>query len=63
MKDFEKHVKHTHADHEGKTWCGRPVGLEWAFENIDHAAYERMRDGRLLICDECLDAITTTLRL
>lgn len=54
--DFIKCIEHTHADKVGQSWCGRDVRLEFRFENIDHAAYNALNGGRLLICPDCAGA-------
>jgi hypothetical protein len=56
-------IQHTHAERKGTTWCGRPLGPlgEFCFVDIDHAAYERLRGGRLLVCPECARIVTERL--
>ena len=45
----------------GKTWCGQPRGLEFYFQNIDHAALNGQGKGRLVVCEECLAVIVKAL--
>lgn len=61
LNEYEKHVAHNHEDHKHKAWCGGWVSGQFVFTSIDHLAYERKRDGRLLPCPKCLDAIVATL--
>ena len=61
--EWVKHIRHTHAKRTEQSWCGQPLPrMEWAFTDIDHAAYERMNEGHLLVCPECVAAVTTMLR-
>jgi hypothetical protein len=44
----------------GLTWCGkRRVG--WCFVDIDHATENGAKEGRLVACAECVEAITKAL--
>ena len=61
MKD---HVKHIIKDCAGPKlfWCGlRNSNLEFAFQNIDHAAFNNLESGRLLPCAKCVHAIVKAL--
>ncbi len=49
-----------HELHE-RTWCGRPRA-GFVFTSVDHAALNGQAGGRLVVCDECLDAIVRALR-
>lgn len=61
--EYVKCIRHTHEERKRTSWCGREIEpFEFAFTDIDHAAYERMRHGRLLICPECLKAVVETLQ-
>jgi hypothetical protein len=55
--DYIKCIRHTHADKRQMTWCGLPVSYDFVFESIDHAAYNSLDEGRLLICPKCSEAI------
>jgi hypothetical protein len=44
------------------SWCGRPVGQEFHFVSIDHAAVNAKKHGRLVACPDCVDAIVNVLR-
>lgn len=59
-KDWIKHIQHTHADKIGTAWCGRRIA-GFAFQDIDHAAYNGMANGRLVACKQCTKAIIRCL--
>ena len=60
--DYVTCVKHTHEDKKRSSWCGRHVGVcGFIFQDIDHAAYTRLAEGRLLICPACLNEIKGAL--
>ena len=52
-------VLHTSAERKDQTWCGRDLSgtFEFAFTNIDHAAYASISGDRLRICPKCLRVI------
>ena len=51
-----------HDKPERKTWCGRTLGgFEWTFEDASHAAINGKSGGRLLLCEQCFDAINAAL--
>lgn len=60
--DYVTCVAHTHAHKKNESWCGRFVNTEFHFQNIDHAAYNAMNEGRLLVCPECHKKIIETLK-
>mgnify|MGYP003575271768 CR=1 FL=1 len=33
--------------------CGRYLGFEFAFVNMDHAKATEASDGRLVLCEDC----------
>lgn len=60
--DYIKCIKHTIKGRTG-AWCGKPVlRSDSAFEGIEHAAYNGLREGRLVACPDCVEAITDALR-
>lgn len=59
-----EHVKciaDTHADSEGKSWCGRWIKHEFHFTSIDHAALCGRNEDRLVACSECTALIAKAL--
>ena len=53
--DHVKCIAHTHAELEGQSWCGRKIdGVEWAFVDVDHAAYAARSGERLTPCEGCV---------
>lgn len=44
-----------------ETWCGRKDIREFAFQDPAHAALNGRREGRLVLCRECRDAIVKAL--
>lgn len=42
--------------------CGRDLGFEFYFVNVDHALRERARRGRLLVCQWCVTALAEALQ-
>ena len=46
-----------------KTWCGQDwPGAPFVFLDANHAALTRRGEGRLLVCPECAEAISKTLK-
>lgn len=63
MGEVIKHIRHTHEELKGTAWCGRELfHHDWAFVDIDHAAYNARNGGRLLACKKCVAAIVKTLQ-
>ena len=60
-KDWIIHIRHKHLDLNKTSWCGVDLNLDWAFENIDHAAYNGRAQGRLVACRACTDAVIKCL--
>lgn len=58
--DYVKCIKHTHANMKN-SWCNRRLFAEFAFVDIDHAAYNALSKGRLVACPECVSAIIKVL--
>lgn len=62
-RDWIRHIRHTHAEMKEKAWCGRKLPqTEWAFVDIDHAAYASMHNDRLAPCKKCIAAAIKALR-
>lgn len=53
-------IKHTHFSLKNTTWCGKKLGQDWYFEDIDHAAYNQ-NHGSVSVCAECIKAINEIL--
>jgi len=60
--EYIKCVRQMHKDREKQSWCGRSLMQEWAFVDIDHAAYSQLNGDYLLICPECLAKIIESLK-
>jgi hypothetical protein len=46
----------------GKSWCGEDLHyFDWAYQNIDHAAYSIINGSRQVPCSRCLKAIAKVL--
>ena len=43
------------------TWCGRSTAKEWMFQDIEHAAENGAKEGRLTTCPQCVAAIHAAL--
>jgi hypothetical protein len=43
-----------------ETWCGRPVD-GFVFQDVTHAARNGAQQGRLVLCEDCRDAIVKAL--
>lgn len=56
-------IRQTHAEKTNKTWCERSIGMEWAFENIDHAVYSNISGSISTICKKCLNKIIKILKV
>lgn len=53
----DRHIRHTHGDHNGTAWCGQKVTqLDWVFQDLDHAAYANMQQSSVTPCRKCIDA-------
>jgi hypothetical protein len=56
--DYIKCIQHSHTERKRTTWCGKSLScFDWAFVDIDHAAYAAMSEARLVPCPECIAAI------
>ncbi len=62
MKDYQKHIRHTHAEKKRTAWCGAALTeFDWTFQDIDHAAYTVMNGSFQQPCPECVKAVVETL--
>tara|TARA_R110000803_G_scaffold92457_5_gene159962 strand:- start:1961 stop:2158 length:198 start_codon:yes stop_codon:yes gene_type:complete len=43
------------------TLCGHKIGMSFCFTSIDHWFHNRICEGRLIGCPECLEKITETM--
>lgn len=59
--DYIRCIQHTRADKRGTSWCGQRVAQEFTFASIDHAVYNKLRNGRLIACPECVTAVVESL--
>lgn len=59
--EYVKCVRNNHADFLGKSLCGRSAQLDFLFNDLDHAFFTALTQGRLLICSECVDVACTAL--
>jgi hypothetical protein len=57
MKSFDICIANTSSEGVGKSICGKHIGSEFAFENIDHAYYHLLNKGRLQVCIDCNDQL------
>lgn len=56
------HIRHTHVDLVGASWCGvKLTSLDWTFKDLDHAAYARLQEDTVQPCYECLCAAVAAL--
>lgn len=54
MKESERHIAASRADHAGKAICGKKLNaLDWTFLNIDHAFHAAEQGSRLQACPKC----------
>jgi hypothetical protein len=61
MKEWERHIRHTHVDRKDSAWCGaRLTQFDWCYLDIDHAAYSAPRD-RIQPCPDCVVAAILAL--
>ena len=56
-------VRHTHEDKKRMSWCNRELVGEFYFLDIDHAVYNRMNEGRLTTCRDCVREIKKYLKI
>lgn len=60
--DWVRCIAHQHQEMIGKAWCGRPIGPNELFQDIDHAAMYGQQGGRLVCCRECVAEIYRALQ-
>lgn len=61
--EWVKCIKHTHEEKKTTSWCGREVSMEWAFVDLDHAAYSNLNQDRLIPCKKCVRAAIKALTM
>jgi hypothetical protein len=60
--EYVKCVLHNEHTHSFKAWCGRIVAVfDTPFMDANHAALSREQRQRYLVCQDCADAIASTL--
>lgn len=59
--DYIHCIARTHVDYKNESWCGRNLKSEFHFMGIDHLAENKLQQGRLLGCDDCVDKIIKTI--
>lgn len=59
--EYVKCINRTMQASLARSWCGRSLFGEFAFQGIDHAAENNLQRGRLLPCPECVEAVTAAL--
>ena len=60
--EYIRCIQHTHADKQKTSWCGeRLSNFDWCFQDIDHATYTVMNEGRQVPCPDCVNVIMETL--
>jgi hypothetical protein len=63
-KEYQNHIRHTHADLEGQSWCGKQLSpSDWTFQSIDHAIYAIQRGTLQEPCPDCLRAISEVMQV
>lgn len=64
MKEWQKHIKNTHADHVGEAICGaRLEPFDWAFMDVDHAFHSNTQGSRLQPCPKCNKVVLAAFAL
>ena len=61
IPEHVKCIQDIHVDNQGKSWCGRYIGREFAFTGIDHAALNGRNGGFLVACKACTEAVIKSL--
>ena len=62
LPDYVKCINRTMQANLARSWCGRSLFGEFAFQGLDHAAENNLQHGRLLPCPDCIDAAFAALR-
>ena len=61
--DVNACIRQTHAERSTMSWCGRRIEpFEWTFTDVDHALYNILNQGRILVCPDCKKVLITILR-
>ena len=62
--EYQHHIRHTHADLENQSWCGKALSRsDWAFQGIDHAIYAIKQGTLQEPCPDCLRAISEVMQV
>lgn len=57
------HIRHTHEERKHTAWCGKPLSsMEWAFQDLDHAAYANLSSSLIRPCRGCVEEAVEALR-
>ncbi len=58
MQEWQRHIRHPHADQTNKALCGVSVN-EWdkPFQDVDHAFLTIEQGGMLLPCFKCAQVV------
>jgi hypothetical protein len=54
------HISHTYFGKENMSWCNKQV-VGFAFISLDHAAYNAIKGGSLIVCTKCVEAARSAL--
>lgn len=58
MKEWQKHIKDTRADHKGKSVCGITLEpFDWTFLDVDHAFLSIISESRTRPCPACAKVV------
>jgi hypothetical protein len=58
VKDYQKHIKDTHADRKGKAICGATLApFDWTFMDVDHAFLSLISESSTQPCPACAKAV------
>lgn len=60
--DYIKCIARTHVGHQGESWCGARITMQFYFVSLDHAAENGLQQGRLVACPQCLEIAINALR-
>jgi len=66
MESYRKCVRNNEATEKNgreTCYCGRDVGFEFHFVNVEHAVRNNQEGGRLLICKKCSKEIYKIMKL
>jgi len=49
-------------DDSNTTWCGLSRQFKFLFVDIDHAVFNKKTEGRLVVCNDCWNAILKIMK-